>query len=291
MLLILLVECAVLMVTARRLSRLREPERQQALVAETAAAVHLPLPSAYEAHVTGRLLRGERSVVLGQALLLLVAIPVLAAVTTQSTSRHPSALPPTFLVIIAIGVVSRPLALAALMAWDVFARRHRGGPRVARLSRPGLADYVTPYTTWTARVLAAVALPAAALLVWLGQDARLNHPTASRSELVAAIAGGILGLAAVELIARAVVTLPQPAASPIELTWDDALRGVQLDQLYTALTLLCLVIGTFLLTVLEGGGIAWWGLLAGLILFNLGGEPAARYRRRLWPSPEPTVIS
>ena len=79
--------------------------------------------------------------------------------------------------------------------------------------------------------------------------------------------------------------LPQPAATPRELAWDDALRSMQLRELYLLATTASLLISVLTLGLLQSSFIAIYGVLLVVLILSFKGSPATHYRRRLWPWP------
>jgi hypothetical protein len=281
---IALTELGVVLVVGRRLTRLLRPQRERAIVEAAAAQVRLSPHSAYDAGAAIRLLRREHAAVLGQGLIALVAVPFLFLGAGSSRSV-PSGFPPALFVPLMLGILSRPLTLTLLIGWETVQRHKLAGPRIARLSAPAVGDYVRPITVWSARILAGVVVPATAIVTWASQSQGENKQSLGRGALVALVAFGLVTATALELASRYVVALPQPAAAPLELRWDDAIRSLQLNDLYTVASLLSIVAMTLTLTVLYGGGVARYTVVLGLLLFTVTGDYQARYRQRLWPSP------
>lgn len=281
---IVVAEVIVILIAGWRLTRLVQPEREQAIVETAAAVAELEVQSAYDCGASRRLLRREHAAVLGSAIIWMVALPYLVW-SSSETSSQPSWFPISFVVMIVIGITARPLSLAALLCWEVTLRRGLRGPRVARLSTPSIVDYLRPLTVWTTRILLGVIVPVVALFVWKTQSHQANKASLGNTRTVAIVASSLIALATVEVISRRLVALPQPASSPLQLQWDDAIRALQLGELHSAATLFAVLLLTISLDVLYGGGVAGFTLAGAVIVLAVTGDTSARYRQRLWPAP------
>jgi hypothetical protein len=269
-----------------QLWRLRRPGRQRALLDTFARTADLSPDAVTGPRVSAQLLRRERVAAVGAALLFTVGLLVAVLIDDQ-LSNHPrqSGLPLLFFAPAFLGLAARPLILTGLLAYDALTRRAGPGPRVARIVAPSITDYVRRAELWAARLAAGVVLPVSALIVGLAQTHRSNEPFLSSGGLIATGAIGLILLALVELAARRIVGLAQPAATAAELAWDDAIRAQQLRELYLVLAMFSLYIAFFTATVLDTSWIAAYGGLVVLLALASIGKPSAYYRRRLWPWP------
>ena len=267
----------VLVVLVQRLL-LTLPARQRRLVARIAERVQLSTESAYEAGAAERIVRRAAVAITGRGVVMMAALPLLGLL--PSTHHHTPFLT-TVLIPWLILVANRPLVLTGLMVREVY-RRRLPGPRVARLVAPVINDYVSPYTLWGTRLVAGVALPAIAVTTWVTQAPGGPEPMIASAQLLVITVVGPLVALAVEVVARRLLELPQPATSPLELQWDDALRALQVDQLYSATTLLGLVLCAYSASPLFASGPVWYGLGAAVFAVNVGAGPYSRYRQRLW---------
>ncbi|KRC61766.1 hypothetical protein ASE14_13185 [Agromyces sp. Root81] len=169
----------------------------------------------------------------------------------------------------------------------------RSGPRLARLPRPTVADYVAPIERVGARILVAVgALMAVAVGVM---------PIAVESRILTGAAAlvAIAALIAVEWVSSALVARAQPAVSEQMLRWDDALRA----QTFRDLVSVPLMFGGLTVVVSLSAAVSWANMLGdpamtaanvttnltllGLIVvlaFSIALKPARYYLQRLWPT-------
>lgn len=174
------------------------------------------------------------------------------------------------------------------------------GERFARSGAVDLRDYLAPIDRLGAR--AAVGLGVATLIIAsIVSAAGLTNSNAAISVGGLIVAAGVVALALSELASRRILDRPQPAGSPAELAWDDALRAQSLREIITAP--LCL--GSWgalavLFTLIEatdsigpGGGVTFWISVIGLFLVlaalfvaaavSIATKPQQHYLRRLWP--------
>lgn len=174
--------------------------------------------------------------------------------------------------------------------------------RFARAEATGLDDYVAPMERFGARI--AVALVTTVLLVSLALGATGLVNFAMPLWLTG---GGILGVLAIaalalfELYGRWIVRRGQPAGSPAELSWDDALRSMLLRDLAMvpiALGGYGLILGlTELAGALAAAGADPTGMLIAanacftlaavtivlIAIYVVVSRPQRYFRLRLWP--------
>lgn len=168
----------------------------------------------------------------------------------------------------------------------------RDGPRIARMPRPSVRDYVAPIERVGARILVTFGAVLAVVVAAL--------PIAFESRLLAGAAalGAIAALIAAEWVSSAIVSRPQPAVSEQLLRWDDALRAQTLRDLVSV----PLMFGGLSAVTSVTAGFEWAGtlgavgaiivnatsvvLLVGLsvvLVFSIAVRPARYYLERLWP--------
>jgi hypothetical protein len=174
------------------------------------------------------------------------------------------------------------------------------GERFARSGAVDLRDYLAPVDRLGAR--AAVALGVVTLVASAAVSAAgLTSSNAALSVGGLIVVAGVVALALAELASRRILDRPQPAGSPAELAWDDALRAQSLREIVTAP--LCL--GSWgalavLFTLIDatdavgfGGIVTFWVGAIGLALVfialfaaaavSIATKPQQHYLRRLWP--------
>jgi len=165
-------------------------------------------------------------------------------------------------------------------------------PRVARATQPRMNDYLS--LVWvvasmvvctTGFVVAIVVLPRNASNGWMD------------SLLVALIAVNALTLAGSPLLARRLLSSPQPANDSLQLAWDDALRAQALRSVWMAPFAMGIATAFFAINLLYPGnpGLAILEYVLCFASLNLWGKftrPGPRFQRRLWPiTPQPVVGS
>jgi hypothetical protein len=242
--------------------------------------------------ITRRLVQRERVALLGGLALQLVVLPFYALYmghTLHDVHRtsHPTFLPLMLMVPLAGTMLGRQGALTALLIREAHSRSAVPGPRLARAVVPLLTDYVRPLEVWSARLIALVTTPAAAIWCLVAE----TGTQLGRYVIPSMVAGAVIVatlLALTEVTARRVLDLGQPAANPFELAWDDALRSRQLREVY----LLVSGAGVLLTAFCLGPAVPerltmvpFFATLGLLAVLGLLGKPASHYRRRLWPWP------
>lgn len=193
----------------------------------------------------------------------------------------------------AVGVLlGRSVFLAGLALIEARRAVAGPGPRVARMNRPRMGDYVT--TGERGLAVAMGVLPIVLVVVWSagpGSGAEVGFPAA----IFAVVP--VVGLVAGVLLARRITSRPQPATSPRALAWDDALRARTLRDVNSAVTLLgvsyCLlttsVMGVIPLPTLPPSAALTHAVAAiflgcGVVAAGcaLTPSPGSRFKRRLW---------
>jgi len=174
------------------------------------------------------------------------------------------------------------------------------GERVARSSAVELDDYLAPVDLAGSRI--AVAIGAAALLAWILVTATgviSPEPLVTVGVVVTALS--VVSLFAFELATRSILGRGQPVASPAELAWDDALRGMSMRSIASAP--MCLGIWGALAVCIDiartaaadptvGDAAFATAVAAGVLIFvgitaaaavSIATKPQQQYLRRLWP--------
>ena len=178
--------------------------------------------------------------------------------------------------------------------------RQKSQVRFARLSSVGISDYRAPLEQWMTRVVIILALAAFIFRVVAGTGGIAATPPF----LFVYAAAMLVSLGICEIASRALVRRGQPAGSPLELAWDDALRSRALSSI----SLAPLYLGgyfniasiTFYPNSRSAAAVLAVELSAGLeLLFALGlllwaiswitRKPQQRYLRRLWPQLVPVT--
>ncbi len=213
-----------------------------------ARSVGLPLGDALRPVVTDRVALRQRGGAAG-----LVAGIVASAFLLNADPSSGEQYATTFLLI--GGAFAGAAIGVAIAASRVSAPLDPNAVKYARPSAVALSDYVAPLERTGVRVV--VVLAAATLAAALAFGAPVSGVL---------VALGVLGVAALvffEIAGRRIVARAQPAQSPADLTWDDAVRASVLRDMVTAPIILAAD------TVVVAGG--------ALIDHVFGGSEAARF--------------
>lgn len=256
------------------------PGARAARASSFARSVGLTLPDSLRAVVTERVALRHR----GGGIGLVIGIATSAFVLSMNRASSESFAAPFVL----IGGAFAGLAIgAAIAAARASAPLDPDAVKYARPSAVALSDYVAPLERTGARVT--VGLSVAAVLAALAVGAPIG------GILVGLTLLGILALVLFEIAGRRIVDRSQPAQSPAELTWDDAVRASVLRDMVTA----PLSLGAYALVV--SGSVLVDALLAGNYLANtaivlasvvvavtvaitaITSRPQRYFLRRLWP--------
>ncbi|WP_199190145.1 hypothetical protein [Cryobacterium sp. N22] len=244
----------------------------------------------------GQLIRRERALLTGGG--TGIAIAVITALLLPG-GFNAGYVP--VLIFAGLGVGS---AIGAALASAVSAFTRLAGPRVARSSIPGYADYVPPLERWSGRVLPALAL-LAVLAAWIAfsvgalGDARLSSAYIWGSAGAWLAYASVAGLVVSEVLSRRILDRGQPSASATDLAWNDGLRSRALRDLHAVPIVLGFVsvLSTFFDIGFQAdyaGGVATAAavavgipatLMAGgitLLILDLTSRPQQHYWRRLW---------
>lgn len=273
------------------------PRARAASVARLGRSVGLAVPEGHEATLAARAARRTRATAIGAA--IGTAVVVLALVTGVIPASDPDSDVSDIWLLLGGWFVG--LAVGAMVNALTDKPTVVIGERFARASAVDLRDYLAPIDRVGARTSVAVgvlALGGASLLVASG----FIRPIAALTVSAIVVGLGVASLVLFEIASRRILERPQPAGSPTELAWDDAMRAQHVRDMATAPISLglwgALVV---LLTLLDqyipmtGAG----GLLFGLLMvavaallalalaaavFSIATKPQQHYLRRLWPT-------
>ncbi|TFC46973.1 MULTISPECIES: hypothetical protein [Cryobacterium] len=246
--------------------------------------------------ITGQLICRERALLTGGV--IGVGLAVITALLL------PGGFDAGYVPVLIFGGLGVGSSVGAALASAASAFTPFAGPRVARSSIPGYADYVPPLERWSGRVLPALAL-LAILAAWIAfsvgalGDARLSSAYIWGSAGAWLAYASIAGLLVSEALSRRILDRGQPSASATDLAWNDGLRSRALRDLHAVpITLgFVSVLSTFFDIGFLGdysGGVATAAvvgvgipaiLLAGgitLFIVDITSKPQQHYWRRLW---------
>jgi len=174
------------------------------------------------------------------------------------------------------------------------------GERFARSTAVRIDDYLSPIDLVGSRIAAGIG--AVALVAWILVTATgLIAPDPVVTVGVVVTALSVISLFAFELAIRSILDRGQPVASPAELAWDDALRGMSMRSIASAP--MCLGIWGALAVCIDlaqvpaadpavGGAASVIAIGAGVVIFvgiviaaiaSIATKPQQQYLRRLWP--------
>lgn len=191
-----------------------------------------------------------------------------------------------------------------LAAWRESVRPAPAGPRVARASSPGLADYVADREIWLARGAASIAALITAAVAVLDRMVWTAPPGLPPAFLVTCGCVPALLVVVSELAGARLAAKRQVAATTLELAWDDARRSRTLRDM-VGVPMMAAVWVAFVLGAAAGNQVAATSPEAGsrltnvthtvliLVLVAYGtidmtrGSPHRHFRRRLWSTPVP----
>lgn len=139
-----------------------------------------------------------------------------------------------FAALYAMAGITAGIAVAVAIGSVVFrVTNSADAPRYARVRVPVASDYTSPVLLWLMRgsVLALV-------LFWLAFEVIIPSTAAttggfSRPWIAVAVAATVIAQLGAELAIRAILRSGQRASSPLELAWDDALRGQTFSDVLT----------------------------------------------------------
>lgn len=259
---------------------LRPAQRTQRAEA-FARSVGLPLSDALRPVVTSRIALRQR----GGAAGLVVGV-VASAFLLNADQSSGEQYATTFLLI--GGAFAGAAIGVAIAASRVSAPLDPHAVKYARPSAVALSDYVAPLERTGVRVV--VVLAAATLAAALAFGAAVSGVL---------VALGVLGVAALvffEIAGRRIVARAQPAQSPADLTWDDAVRASVLRDMVTAPIILgadtVVVAGGALIDHVFAGSeaarialvIVCFAAAITLAIAAITSRPQRYFLTRLWPA-------
>jgi hypothetical protein len=168
------------------------------------------------------------------------------------------------------------------------------GPRIARTGAVGVPDYLSSFERNGARVcvaLSIVVLAVAAILHAAGVSTG-GSPLLSIGAIIVAL--GVASLVLFEFATRRILSRGQPAGTPTELAWDDALRAGTARDIVTAPLCLGLWSIVFMLSdsltatsapswLLGAAALAVFAAVIVIASIAVAQKPQQHYLRRLWP--------
>ncbi|WP_139415489.1 hypothetical protein [Agromyces laixinhei] len=217
---------------------------------------------------------------------------VLSGALTTSNEWGTNIAPFASIVLLGPLVIGRGIGVAISILPAPPEVRHIG-PRIARVPRPAVADYVAPIERIGARILIAIGVVFAAAV------GLMPVAVGPRVLVGAAALAALAALVIVELVSAALVARPQPAVSEQLLRWDDALRAqtfrdlVSIPLMFGALALFAsLMAGLGSAASLGDTGMILANVAANAMFFamlvvlaiSLAVKPARYYLKRLWPA-------
>jgi len=245
-----------------------------------ARSVGLDLPASLRAAVTERVALRHRGGAIGMIVGIATSVFVLSIYPSSDQSfAAPFVLVGGAFAGLAIGVAITSARAAAPL--DPTAVKY------ARTSAVSLSDYVAPLERTGARIVVGLAVAVAIASVIVGV------PLGGILVTLTALAAG--ALAFFEVAGRRIVDRSQPAGSPAELAWDDAVRASVLRDIVTApitLGAYAVVVSAAALVerLLQGndfanGAIVLAAVIAAVTLATVAitSRPQRYFLRRLWP--------
>ncbi len=203
-----------------------------------------------------------------------------------------------------VWLVAMPAILVGVTAFDVAVAvgdslfgRASDAPRIARLERVALSDYLSPVRLWAGPVL--LGLSAVLVVAGLTMGGSLNAGMVGfvQGPALPLLAAAAIGVVLCAVTARKILEQPQRAGSRLELAWDDAIRSDALRKLgLLASVMAWLAVSAAVLSILAGidatapgttgNSIAEWVSVWGyyvIYCLYLYGRSYTWFRMRLWP--------
>lgn len=265
----LFIAFAVMLVLA---ARPRSGERPLLRYAERCG---LPVPAASAGDLEARMRRRRLVEAIG-ALVGISLAAILFAGPLGSEPLYPLA------VLFPVFLVSNLIAETVITLREQLFHPRTDTPRLARPRAVGAADYIGPAARALPWIMAALVV---AMAVWttLGAGAPSLHLAAA---LVSALA--VTVCLSIPVWDRAILARSQPATTPLELAWADALRADALNAVRSAAVALCVVAATLSVSVLlSAGDLVGWPLtlvnLAYLVVQRVYPTRGAPVPRGLFP--------
>lgn len=257
------------------------PGPRAARAASFARSVGLPLTDSVRAVVTERVALRQR----GGAAGLVAGIATTAFVLSMDPASSEHFATPFLLIGGAFAGLAVGVAISASRTASAL------DPEAVKYARPSavaLDDYVAPLERTGARIV--VALSVVTLVAAIVSGAAVS------GVLIALAALGVAALLVFEVAGRRIVDRAQPAASPDDLAWDDAVRSSVLRDMVTAPIILgadtLVVAGGALIDHLLIGSdaakvalvIACFAAAAALAIASITTRPQRYFLGRLWPA-------
>lgn len=204
---------------------------RQHLVRRTARQADAPVPATVrpllEARVARQAYAGGVGIALAGASLQVLAL----AGVPREVLTDPVA-------VLSAMVIGATLCVAAVEIW--WPGTPQAGPRAARVTSPGIRDYLPTVVAVSAWVVAGVGTVAILAALLLGQTRWFDWQVVWHSPMPAlAVALPVVGVLCL-LAVRRVLDAPQPARDESELYWQDVLRSSTLSSLLIPPALLSL---------------------------------------------------
>jgi hypothetical protein len=288
--------CAIAVVAAQAPLTASRPATRARELDKYARRMGVAVPAEIEQRVTARLLRRERLLTIGGFIGI--------AVATGAAFLLPGGFNAPYVGVLIFAGAGVGGATAAAVASSASELSPLTGPRVARSTVPGHADYVPALERLGSRLLPPLALvtiigAAVALNIGALGDARFTPAYLWNSVGAWLAYASVAGLVLAELLARRILGTGQQAADSTDLAWNDALRGQALRDLATAPVVFGFT--SILVTFLDVGsrsdyqgagataaavGLGVLALIAAagcaLLVADLVSKPQQHYWRRLW---------
>lgn len=246
-----------------------------------AQRAELPVPQASETALLGRM-RRAKIVEMSSALAACAISGAILATPFGATALFP------LTVLLPVVLVTTLLGSTALALREQLFSPTPDEPRVARAQVVRGADYLDGWQRAVTWVLAALAT---AGLVWVAIDCLRGvapHPEAA-PVMVAMTVVALGSVLAAPFVEAAIARRPQPAATPLELAWDDALRTSAMHATRFSAGVLCVtsVLLSSLVLLPNPGSPATWPLslvvIAQVVLSRVYPTTGSPLPRRLFP--------
>jgi hypothetical protein len=193
-----------------------------------AKSVSLALPS-NTAAVTRRIARRSRGASIGA----LLAVGLVLATGLNAGPDDSATLSEQLLLLFGGGLAG--VAVGVAVATATMREAVTGPVRYARVGAVSLRDYIAPIESDGARVVVVLAAMSTVGMVIADATGAVDvalWPPAGNTAVFAVLA--VLSLVFFEAMSRRLVRAPQPAGSPEDLTWNDALRAWHIRDFVTA---------------------------------------------------------
>ncbi|MGV8885720.1 MAG: hypothetical protein ACOH1T_09075 [Microbacteriaceae bacterium] len=269
------------------------PSYRRATVRAMARSVGLAIPAgkqaAFEAASAARIRASVTGALIGSSLVL--ALLALNVIPANASSSFGGVAEIWFLV----GGFYVGMSFGSTIRALVSRNPTPAGERYARPGAVDLHDYIAPIDVLGGRVAVAAGIGVLALASFFSamNGSSAVSPLLSVGGIVVML--GVVSLAVFEVSSRRILERAQPAASPEDLAWNDAIRAMTVREIMTAplslgvwgsLAIALNVsdgtsrVGSIVLSILAALIAA--GLLAAAV-YSTATKPQQHYLRRLWP--------